>query len=78
MKKKAAESENLEPSAPPSHPVKWVGWSRSNPNRVGRCVAKLWYDARNMIARELHVINLQELQVIQIAESAFQTEGQSE
>lgn len=75
MKMLVAESATLEPSAPPSSPVAWAGWSHSNPNRVGRCVAKLWYDARNMIARELHVLNLQELQVVQVADDTFESGG---
>jgi hypothetical protein len=75
--KSVAESTNLELGAPPVNPVAWVGWSRSNPNRVGRCVTKLWYDARNMIARELHVINLQELEVVQVADSVFGTSDDS-
>jgi len=46
---------HIELENPPSEKVDWVGWSRSNPNRVGRASAKLWFDAREAIMKELGV-----------------------
>lgn len=55
---------HVELEAPPSGKVKWVGWSRSNPNRVGRAHAKLWFDAREIIMRELGLVDFGEVEVI--------------
>lgn len=56
--------EIAEISTPPSSPVRWVGWCKNNPNRVGRSVAKLWYDARDQIAKELGVSSIFDVEVI--------------
>lgn len=59
---------DAELSAPSSEPVKWAGWPRSNPNRVGRATAKLWYDARDIIARDIGTTNVFEIEVVRVEE----------
>lgn len=59
MKKKHVELE-----APPSGPITWAGWARMNPNRVARVSAKLWFDARQAIMRDLGVVDLGEVEVV--------------
>lgn len=54
----------VELQTPPSGEIKWVGWPKSNPNRVGRAHAKLWFDAREIIMRELGISDLGEVEVI--------------
>lgn len=55
-----------DPEAPPCDPVAWAGWLQSNPNRVARTVAKLWYDARNDIGRELGAMSTADLQLVRV------------
>lgn|GEM_PF-2080495 len=57
---------DAEPGAPSSFPVRWAGWSVRSPNRVARATAKLWYDARNQIARELGISSLGEVEVVRV------------
>lgn len=54
-----------ELNAPPSGAVSWVGWSVKNPNRVGRATEKLWFNARDAIMRELGIIDISDIEVIQ-------------
>lgn len=61
-------TQNIDLSTPPPEPVSWAGWSKSNPNRVGRATAKLWYDARDLIARELGVTSISEIEVVRVEE----------
>ena len=53
-----------ELSTPTPEPVDWAGWATSNPNRVARVRAKLWYDARDMVARELKAVDVFSIEVV--------------
>lgn len=59
-------SEPVELEPPPVNAVKWAGWQRSNPNRVGRAEARLWFDAREAIMRELGVVDMTEVEVVKV------------
>ena len=56
----------FELSAPPVGEVQWVGWSRDNPNRVGRATARLWFDARESIRRELGLTDVTSVEVVKV------------
>lgn len=59
-------TKHLDLEAPPVGAVRWVGWQRSNPNRVGRTEARLWFDARESIMRELGVSDMSSLEVVKV------------
>lgn len=61
---RAVKKEPVELESPPVNAVKWAGWQRSNPNRVGRAEARLWFDAREAIMRELGVKDMASLEVV--------------
>ena len=53
-----------EPSTPSSVPVEWNGWLKRNPLHSVNVTCQFWYDARNMIARELGAKSLSEVVVV--------------
>lgn len=62
MSQQAEKAVDL--SNPPPEKVDWVGWSRANPNRVGRASARLWFDAREAIMKELGLVDMGSVEVI--------------
>lgn len=60
------DENHLELSAPPVGEVQWVGWSKDNPNRVGRATARLWFDAREAIMRELGLTDMGSIEVVKL------------
>ena len=64
--RQVSATKHLDLEAPPVDAVCCVGWQRSNPNRVGRTEARLWFDAREAIMRELGVSDISSLEVVKV------------
>lgn len=63
---RAVKKELVELESPPVDAVQWVGWQKSNPNRVGRTEARLWFDARDAIMRELGIADASSVEVVKV------------